>query len=69
MPIKAVKVKTYIIPVVCKDCGYAYVEATSKKEAKQKFDDGDMRVVMDSDLNHDSGGLKQDGAIEIYEED
>jgi len=67
---KVLKINTYRVPMSRKEGAYAYIKATSKKEAQIKFDNGEIsNVEYDSSFQPDGmHDFEQDGTIELYDE-
>jgi hypothetical protein len=61
----------YKVPMSRKEGAYAYIKASSKKEAQKKFDNDEIdHTVFDSDFSElGETPFTQDGKIELDKED
>lgn len=66
---KVKKINMYRVPMTRTEGAYAYVKATSKKEAQEKFNSDNIdHTEFDSDINPGIT-FEQDGPIELYDDD
>lgn len=62
------KVNMYRVPMTKIEGAWAYIKASSKKEAQKKFDEGEIdHTDYDSDLFPDEITFEKDGDLELYD--
>lgn len=62
-------INMYRVPMTKTEGAYAYIKATSMKEAQKKFNNDDIDHI---DFDKDEGiesNFEQDGKIEVYDTD